>query len=85
MTTPQNQQPRKHALITSEQEALLRAFENAKKMNYGEFTIYMQGGNIVRYEIKKSKSMTAESKKANPEIIQEAATDLGELEEVIAI
>lgn len=72
-------------MITAEQEALLRAFDSAKKMSYGEFTIYLQAGNIVRYEIKKSKSMTENGKKGNPEAIQDAAKDLGEMEEVIAI
>lgn len=70
-------------MITTEQEALLRAFENVKKMQYGELTLYLQAGNIVRYEVKKSKSLI-ENKKPNAEVIREMTADI-EGEEVIAI
>ncbi len=79
-TNQQNQEPRKHALITAEQEALMRAFEQAKKMQYGEFTIHLQGGNIVRYEIKKSESLT--NKKLNAESLKDAASDMDDLETI---
>ncbi len=70
-------------MITTEQEALLRAFESVKKMQYGELTFYLQAGNIVRYEVKKSKSLI-ENKKPNAEVIREMTADI-EGEEVIAI
>ena len=86
-TAPQNNsEPRKLARITAEQEALLRAFERLKKLGFGELTLYVQGGNIVRYEAKKSQSMTV--KKPNTESIREVIEDLGDLEDmegVIAI
>lgn len=75
-----NQEPRKHAMITAEQEALMRAFEQAKKMQYGEFIIYLQGGNIVRYEIKKSESML--NKKSNADTLKDAGSDMDELETI---
>ncbi len=83
MNTSQNNESRKHALITPEQEALLRAFESAKKMQYGEFTIYLQAGNIVRTEIKKSESFYGQ-KKTNTEAIKKANDDMKDFE-VIAI
>ncbi len=76
----QNQEPRKHAMITGEQEALMRAFEQAKKMQYGEFIIYLQGGNIVRYEIRKSESMV--NKKNNADTLKDAGSDMEELETI---
>ena len=79
-TNEQNQEPRKHALITAEQEALLRAFEPAKKLHYGEFTIYMQGGNIVRYQINKSESIVG--KKNNAEILKDTSSEMGEFETI---
>jgi hypothetical protein len=45
----------KRAMITSEQEELLRLFEQAKELGYGEFTISIWRGDIARYKIKKSK------------------------------
>ena len=79
-TNQQNPEPRKHALITAEQEALLRAFEQAKKMQYGELTIYLQGGNIVRYEIRKSESLI--NKKNNAEVLKDAGADMDEFETI---
>lgn len=81
---------KKHAIITPEQEALLRAFKQAKKMGYGEFTIFIQGGNIVRYEFKKSKSFfhskkSSESRQGHEEYnvknIEEATEDMKNIEE----
>jgi hypothetical protein len=80
-TNPQNQEPRKHALITAEQEALLRAFEQAKKMQFGEITIYIQTSRITRYEIRKSNLNTG-SQKSNVEMMKDAEDDLDELETV---
>ena len=80
-TNPSNQEPRKHALITAEQEALLRAFEQAKKMQFGEITIYIQTSRITRYEIRKS-NLNAGSQKSNVEMMKDAEDDLGELETV---
>ena len=77
----QNSDPRKHALITAEQEALLRAFEQAKKMQFGEITIYIQTSKITRYEIRKS-SLNANSQKSNTDMIKNAEDDLGEFETV---
>lgn len=79
-TNQPNQEPRKHALITSEQEALMRAFEQAKKMQFGEFTIYLQGGNIVRYEIKKSESIV--KKKNNADTLKDASADMSDFETI---
>jgi hypothetical protein len=80
-TNPPNQEPRKHALITAEQEALLRAFEQAKKMQFGEITIYIQTSRITRYEIRKS-NLNVNSQKGNAEMIKDAEDDLGEFETV---
>ncbi len=77
-------------MITPEQEALLCAFKQAKKMGYGEFTIFIQGGNVVRYELKKSKSFFyskkssesgQEHEKNNVKNIEEATEDMKNIEE----
>jgi hypothetical protein len=80
-TSPQNQEPqRKHALITAEQEALLRAFEQAKKMQFGELTIYVQSGKITRYEIRKSQ--LNDGKKTNADILKDAGEDMTDFETI---
>ena len=79
---PQNPEvPRKHAMITAEQEALLRAFEQAKKMVWGEITIFIGGGKIVRYEIKKSVKAEG-SQKSNTDILKDAGEDLTDFETI---
>ena len=81
-TTPDNQEvPRKHALITAEQEALLRAFEQAKKMQFGELILYVQVGKITRYEIKKSR-LNDGAQKANTDILKDAGEDMGDFETI---
>ena len=83
MNAPQNNESRKHALITPEQEALLRLFEAVKKIPYGELNLFLQAGNIVRAETKKSKSFY-EKNKTNVQIINEVIEDMKDFE-VIAI
>ena len=78
---PQNQEPRKHALITAEQEALLRAFEQAKKMEFGQFTLHLHSGKISRYEILKS-GVNIDSRKSNVEVVQEATEDMEDFETI---
>jgi hypothetical protein len=73
----ENNESKKRAVITPEQEELLRAFEQAKKLGYGEFSVFIQGGNIVRYEIKKSKMCFKQ--KGGTENISEAAEDMKKL------
>ena len=80
-TNNQNQEPRKHALITKEQEMLMRAFEQAKKMEFGEFTIHLHAGRITRYEVRKS-GINANSEKGNVEIIDESIADMSDFETV---
>ncbi|HUC88998.1 MAG TPA: hypothetical protein VMR49_03140 [Candidatus Paceibacterota bacterium] len=80
-TEPQKQEPRKHAMITAEQEALMRAMEQAKKMDFGEITIYIQTGKITRYEIRKSK-LNQGSQKSNADMLKEAEEDMGDFETV---
>ena len=79
---------RKHAMITGEQEAMLRALEQAKKIGYGEFTLFIQAGNITRYEITKSHSFFGDTAKSerrqNSEVLKEAEDDLKDFE-IIAI
>jgi hypothetical protein len=60
--------------------ALMRAFEQAKKMKFGEFTIYLQAGNIVRYKIEKSESIVG--KKSNDEALKDAGEDMGGFETI---
>ena len=77
---PQNQEPRKHALITAEQEALLRAFEQAKKMQFGEITIFIQTSKITRYEIRKSNLNSTQ--KTNVDMAKGLEDDIGDFETV---
>ena len=82
MTTPQKSEPqRKHALITAEQEALLRTLEQAKKMSFGELTIFIQSSKITRYEIRKSQ-LNTDSQKSNADMLKNAEDDLGEFETI---
>ncbi len=82
MNTQQNPEiPRKHALITAEQEALLRAFEQAKKMSFGEITIFVQSAKITRYEIRKSQ-LNTDAQKGNAEMLTAAGEDLNEFETI---
>ena len=83
---PKNHESRKHALITPEQEILLRLFESVKKMSYGQIIIYLQAGNIVRSEVTESKSFYAQNpKKLNAEILKEISDDIDDSDDVIAI
>ena len=68
-------------MITAEQEALMRAMEQAKKMDFGEITIYIQTGKITRYEIRKSQ-LNHGGQKSNVEMIKEAEDDMGDFETV---
>ncbi len=82
MTTPQKPEiPRKPALITAEQEALLRTLEQAKKMSFGEITIYIQSSKITRYEIRKSQ-LNPDAQKSNADMLKNAGEDLGEFETI---
>jgi hypothetical protein len=45
--------------------ALLRAFEQAKKMQFDELILYRQAGKITRYEIEKSLSTKAHSSRTS--------------------
>ncbi len=82
MNTPQNVEvPRKHALITAEQEALLRTLEQAKKMSFGEITIFIQSAKITRYEIRKSQ-LNTDQQKSNADMLKDAGEDLTDFETV---
>ena len=79
-TTPNKPEaPRKHALITAEQEALLRAFEQAKNMQFGELILYVQVGKITRYEIKKSR-LNDGAQRANVDVLRDIGEDLGDFD-----
>lgn len=83
MSNPQqkNDPVRKHALITSEQEALLRAFEQAKKMQFGELILFVQGGKITRYEIKKSR-LNEGTQQSNVDVLKDMGEDMGDFETI---
>ena len=68
-------------MITAEQEALMRAMEQAKKMDFGEITIYIQTGKITRYEIRKSQ-LNQGSQKNNAEMLKNAEDDMEDFETV---
>lgn len=77
----QNPEPRKHAMITAEQEALLRAYEEAKKLQYGEINLYINAGKITNYNILKSYK-NEDGKKDNVEMLKNLKDDTGELETI---
>jgi hypothetical protein len=62
--------------------ALLRAFKQAKKMQFGELILYVQVGKITRYKIKKSR-LNEGAQQSNIDVLKDLGEDTNDFETIV--